>query len=185
MSSNILYVFLEGLNDQTFFEKVIEPKFRDSYTFQYWQFAGKSKEKTKKFINSLESMKAKYLVIADLDDKPCFTAKKASLKESKFNDVADNKIFVVKKEIESWYFAGIKGYNQKSLKFNYTSSAPTEDFTKEDLLKILPNTAKVDKPKNEKIKTHFLIEMCKNFDIETAKVRNRSFKYFIEKLEQM
>ena len=82
-------------------------------------------------------------------------------------------IAIVVKEIESWYLAGLDNKQSKNLKIPILNS--TDDITKEKFNQLIPK--KFDS------KLDFMTESLKCFSIETAKLKNKSFKYFIEKYD--
>lgn len=120
--------------------------------------------------------KYNYLFLSDLDNAqfPCITARK----EDRFNNypyLDFSKIIVVKEEIESWYLAGID-----------SSLAMFKD------LEIPDSTDGIDKESFDEMiaglfeyKKDCLIEIAKNYDFELAKDRNSSFKYFLDKLDDI
>lgn len=115
-------------------------------------------------------MGADYLYVIDINNSPCVTAKKDEIL-SKLRNIDKEKIIVVIKEIESWYLAGIDDIKAKKLKIRNLNS--TNDITKEKFNSLIP------KRFNSRI--DFMLEILKDFSIETAKQKNKSFKYFINK----
>ena len=88
----------------------------------------------------------------------------------KYKKVDENSIIVVKKEIESWYLAGLDKESSKALRVPYLNS--TDDVTKEQFNSMVPE--KFDS------EIDFMKEILKHFSIETAKQKNESFKHFIK-----
>jgi len=78
----------------------------------------------------------------------------------------------VRKEIESWYLAILD--DGKCKEFGVPSFR-TDDVTKEQFNGLIPK--KFDSG------IDFMREILKSFDIEIAKRKNRSFKYFAEKYD--
>ena len=87
--------------------------------------------------------------------------------------LAGDKIVIVIKEIESWYLAGLDEKQCKEL--GIKSFQETNDITKEQFNSVIPT--KYDS------RIDFMAEILKRFSIETAKSKNNSFQYFIEKLQ--
>ncbi|MDZ7724802.1 MAG: hypothetical protein U5R06_18855 [candidate division KSB1 bacterium] len=75
------------------------------------------------------------------------------------------------KEIESWYLAGLAEKKQRQLKIKPFKD--TNDLTKEQFNQQIPNSfdSRID----------FMVELLKNYSIEIAQIRNKSFSYFINR----
>jgi hypothetical protein len=116
------------------------------------------------------SIGADYIFTGDIDSMPCVTAKKKKL-QKEYRNVEADKIIVIVKEIESWYIAGVDKPCCKRLRIHFKASA--ENICKEELYSL--------KPKRFDSTVDFMIELLKNFDITTAKKRNTSFDYFVDK----
>lgn len=174
MAHKILFILLEGDDDERFFENVVKPLIQKRYLWiKPWKYSQKPRkhEKTVNFIKSINSMKADYIYVRDLNDAPCITVKKEKITRDLDHIVTEDKILVVVKEIESWYFAGLDENTSKKL--NIRKEIRTADsITKEEFYQIIPKNM----PRIE-----FMRKILKNFDVEIAKERNRSFGYFLNK----
>jgi hypothetical protein len=178
MDFNILFIFVEGDDDERFVKKVIEPLIKQNYSVI--KFIKYEKSIKKEIIDQLNTIRNKdiydYLFFCDFDSHGdanfCTTTRK--IKEfEKYNQVLElEKIVVVKEVIESWYLAiaDVSILNQFKL--------PIEN-----------NTEIIDKQIfNRKIseeypgyRTYIKIELLKKFSIENGIKRNKSFEYFINK----
>jgi hypothetical protein len=168
-----LFIFIEGDDDERFFNRIIIPMCESKYEVKLWKYAQKKNEKISNFLRSINAMKADYIFVADNNGSPCITDRKQRT-ETDFKNIDKNKILVVVKEIESWYLAGIDDVSSK--KFGIKSFPNTEHLNKsafDDL-----------KPKKFSSRIDFMSEILKLFCIDTAKMKNSSFSYFIEKLER-
>lgn len=169
---DLLYIFLEGDNDELFFRKIIIPKLEKKYySIVIYQYAREKKSKIKEFIKSINSMKSEYIFICDFNDSPCNSSKKEKIK-NKIRNINLDKIFIVKKEIESWYLAGLSNYNFK--KFKIKPLTLTNKISKEQFNNLIPK--KFDS------RIDFLLETLNLFSIKIAKQRNNSFDYFHKKI---
>lgn len=167
-----LFILVEGLNDKRFFDKKIKPILEKKYDLvEVREYADRKREKLKKFLKSIEDMKADYLYVGDINSTPCVTKKKQKI-QGKFRNIDKGKIIVVIKEIESWYLAGLNEKNSKKLRIRFLKN--TEKVTKQQF--------KVLKPKKFTSEIDFRLEILKFFSIETAKQKNKSFKYFVNKM---
>ena len=81
-------------------------------------------------------------------------------------------VLIVCKEIESWYLAGLT-YNDCKKMGIPDSLNDTDHLSKEQFLGLMPERFGS--------KTEFMLEILQVFDHETARARNSSFRYFIEK----
>ena len=166
------FIFVEGYKDWLFFDAAVKFVFsegHDSVEVIEW-----ARERPRKIDNHIKSIKsenwnADYIFVTDMD-APCVTARKDEIRK-KFRSVDEDKIVVVGKEIESWYLAVLGSDRCKDLGIPFFRT--TSDVTKEQFDELVPEEfdSEID----------FMRELLKSFDIETAKRRNQSFKYFAEK----
>ncbi|ROL60512.1 DUF4276 family protein [Bacteroidetes/Chlorobi group bacterium MS-B_bin-24] len=174
MSPKQLFIFVEGANDERFFERVVKPKLQQRYNVIIIHTYAERKDKYKRinaFLQSIASLKAEYIFVTDIDNSPCITAKKEEIR-NRIRDIDANRILVVVKEIESWYFAGLDNIRSKKLKIR-RNFENTNNLTKEQFKALIPKSfdSEID----------FMIEILNLFSIEIAKNKNDSFKYFLEK----
>ena len=170
-SYKLLFVWVEGNDDERFFNKVLLPKFQRKYdSIKVIKYAQMKKEKVSNFIKSINAMGADYLYFADINRAPSITAKKEEI-EKEYPNIEKDKIVVVVMEIESWYLAGLDAKACKQLKIK--DFPDTENVTKERFNALIPDkfASRID----------FMMEILKNFSIEIAKQKNKSFRDFIEK----
>ena len=72
-----LFIWVEGDDDERFFEKIIEPKLRNKYDFvETRRYASLKKEKRDNFLKSIKAMGADYIYVIDINNSPSVTAKK-------------------------------------------------------------------------------------------------------------
>lgn len=169
-----LFIFIEGDDDEKFFDRIIIPMFANKYdTVKLWKYAQEKNERISKFLKSINAMNADYIFVSDNDASPCITDRKQRI-ENDFQNIDKNRILVVVREIESWYLAGID--DESSENFGIKSFSNTEHINK-----IAFNALK---PKRFNSRIDFMSEILKLFCVDTAKMKNGSFSYFIEKLER-
>lgn len=167
----LLFVFIEGDDDERFFEKVIKPMFEKKYDSVIpWKYACEKNEKIVSFLRSIEAMHADYICLTDNDGSPCVTDRKQKL-QLDITNIKTQNVIVVIKEIESWYLAGIN--ESFSRKFGIKSFTNTEHINKSAFNDLIPT--KFDS------RLDFMIEILKYFCADTAILKNNSFKYFYEK----
>ena len=165
-----LFIFIEGDDDERFFNRIIIPMFENRYDkVQLWKYAQKKNEKIQQFLKSIQAMNADYIYVADNNGSPCITDRKQRI-ENDFQNIDKNKILVVVKEIESWYLAGID--NESSKNFGIKSFSNTEHINKSAFNDL--------KPKRFNSRIDFMSEILKLFCIDTAKSKNELFSYFVE-----
>lgn len=166
-----MFIWVEGDDDERFFENIMKPKLQKKYNFvETRRYAALKKEKIDNFLKSIKAMGADYIYMIDINNSPCVTAKKQET-QNKFKNIEGERIMVVIKEIESWYLAGLG--NAQANKFNIRNISETDTITKEQFNRLIPR--KFDS------RIDFMLEILKFFSIEIAKQKNRSFRYCIEK----
>jgi len=166
-----LFIFVEGNDDDRFFQSIIVPKLEKSYdNIEIVNYAQMKKEKTENYLRSAKSM-GDYIFVSDINSSPCVTEKKQKLC-NEYNNLDEEKIVIVVKEIESWYLAGLDGNSLQDFRNEITDHTFTETITKEDFNKLIPR--KYDS------RIDFMQEVLKHFSIDVAKQKSRSFKYFYE-----
>jgi predicted ATP-dependent endonuclease of OLD family len=170
-----MWIFVEGKDDRRFVNAILLPILKKEYDYvDAWEYAQEPPKKTIDFLRAMKSMKSDCLFLADIDDSPCVTAKKDRLLERFRHALEPAEAFVVAKEIESWYVAGVD--DQACRELGIASLSRTDNLTKEQFRRMMPkrfNDSVVD----------FTREILQEFRIELARVKNRSFGYLMDKLE--
>jgi len=168
-----LFFLVEGGDDERFFERIVKPEFEEKYdTVQIWKYAQAKNTKVDNFLKSIKAMGAEYIFVVDINSVPCVTSKKQKI-QNKFKNIDKDKIIVVIREIEGWYFAGLDRTISTKLKIPYYGT--TNNISKEQFNDLMRK--KFDS------RIDFMVEILKSYSIETAKQKNKSFKYFIEKYD--
>ncbi len=166
-----LFIWVEGGDDQRFFQKIMEPKLQKKYNFvETRRYAALKKGKIDNFLKSIKAMGADYIYVGDIDNSPCVTTMKQEIR-NRLRNIDEQRIIVVIKEIESWYYAGLD--NIAAGKFKIRSYDNTDTMTKEQFNSLIP--------KQFDSRVDFMLEILKIFSFEIAKEKNRSFRYFMEK----
>ena len=189
MTYRTLYILVEGGDDARFFERVVRPMFEDEFGHvQLWQCSQQEKEKVNKFLDSIRAMQgggiADLIIVADLDESPCVTDRKERI-PSGFRSLSagqspgqptgpfsSTRILIVCREIESWYLAGLNDEECKRLGLT-TTVDNTDRISKEQFLDLMPDSFDS--------KSEFMLEILRVFDHETARSKNSSFRYFMQK----
>ncbi|MFX0097764.1 MAG: hypothetical protein ACFE7E_08410 [Candidatus Hodarchaeota archaeon] len=163
-------MWLEGDDDERLFVSIIKPKLLNNYDHvDIIKYAKLSKRFIKQYVRSIGSMKAKYILLSDLNDSPCVTQKKERILEC-YSFLDKDRIQIVVKEIESWYIAGLNKNTSEVLGIKNINN--TEQITKEQFHALMPQGF---------VKVDFMKEILKMFSIDVAKRKNRSFEYFSRK----
>jgi len=177
MPPKSLLILIEGDHDKVFFNNVIKPLLeRKYYSVHLQKYSELGKAGTNTVINTSKRKGDDYIFVTDMEKIQCIPGKKQE-RMTEFNSIDDkSRIMVVVRKIESWYTAGL-----------------SDDKYKEFGLKPLNNTSKSGKGLFKKLlikrrlkgelisEIDFMKEILKDFDTETAKQRNTSFRYFIDK----
>ncbi len=172
MAYNLLFILIEGDDDERFFESVVKPFLQERYSaIKFWQYAEENEKRKVNFIKSITSMKADYICIGDIDDVPCVTSKKERIIDNFDEKITKDKIIIVIKEIESWYLAGLDEKTSKKLGIRKKIET-TDNIIKEHFNQLIPK--KMPRPE-------FMQKILENYDVEVAEGKNRSFGYFLNK----
>jgi len=176
VSGKKIRIFVEGINDARFFDWIIS-RYYQVFPVPYQQ------KKNRIVCKYIEEAKSKedhdYVFLADMDSHSysCVESKINKRKDEYDALDDDDRIIIVREEIESWYIAGICDNCPNDIKI-ISIPTNTENFTKEDFEKIIPS-------RFENSDIDFMIEIGKCFDLELAKSRNDSFSRLIKKLDEL
>jgi hypothetical protein len=167
-----IVIFVEGVDDKRFFERVIQPVFEEKdYGVLVWTYQNEQPRKVRSFLQNIMQMGGCYIFTTDINNSPCITHKKQKV-QRRFKGVDPAKIEVVIKEIESWYLSVIN--EDKCPTVVRRCCLPnTDDVDKEGFHAIRPSKFDSD--------TDFKLEILKYCSIEKAIQRNNSFRHFYEK----
>jgi len=168
-----LFIFVEGADDELFFGKIAEILFKDIYDeIKIYQYAQESDTYIKGFLKSIRGMNADYICISDLHSAPCVSKRKERVKD-RFASFDENRISVVKRAIEGWYLALLDDEACREFKLKPSRIQNTEDIGESEFDDLIPK--KFDS------RVDFMFEILDCASIETARQRNTSFDYFINK----
>lgn len=170
MALKKIYIFVEGNDDALFFKRVMADEFLKLYDdVEVIQYAQMKRAKVDLFILSISTLNFKYVITADIDLARSVNDKKKLIK-SKFAQVNDENIIIVVEEIESWYLAGMTEELQIEMGLPILES--TDHITKEDFNSYyqVAFRSRID----------FMQEVLKNYDLATARQKNRSLNWFYE-----
>jgi len=167
-----LYVLVEGPDDERFFKRILINKIaRGQVDVKIICYSRWNREKRRKFLKTLRNMGADFVLVTDIDNSPCVTAKKQKVK-NEWKEISHDRIVVVVKEIEAWYLAGLDEKASKELKIKQLRT--TDDVTKEKFNQIIPRRFKESR-------IDFMIEILRRFNCKIAVHKSRSFKYLVSK----
>ena len=172
MSYKSIYLLLEGDDDKRFASSVIVPRLENTYQeVKIVKYAQMKNEKLVAYIKSIRAMGAEYIILADIDGEPCVTRKKQKIVDL-YRSAESEKIIVVRREIESWYLAGLDAETCKRLKVTLGNDAEVID--KEYFDDLVPR-AFVNR-------TDFMVEILKCYAVDTALTKCKSFQYMCSRL---
>ena len=138
---------------------------------EIYQYAQKRFADVRRYIRSIDlTPGADYLFIADFDQGPCVTLRKSRLM-TEYDNLDALRIVIVKTEIESWYLAGLDSHSCVDLRIQ--TLRDTNDVTKEQFDNI--------KSPHFEDRADFILEVLSRYDTETARDRNASFDYALDK----
>lgn len=169
--NSLLFIMVEGNDDERFFNKVICPLLEEDYkNIKIWQHAQKSRETVEKMFLSMEDLEADYIYVEDLDHEKNIAAKKTIIL-NKVDYINKERIVIVVKEIESWYLAGINQEDASLMKIPYIEN--TENIFKEDF------NSMVHKSQYDS-RINLMQKLLKCFSVQAALQKNSSFALFHE-----
>lgn len=170
--SSVFYIFVEGSDDQRFFKSIVQSKLEEKYsaTIKIIPYARTKKIEIIKLIESINNGEDDYYFICDIDDDLCIRERKQRNIRIFGEILAEEKIIVVIKEIESWYVAGLS--DEKCAEYKIPSG-DTNNLTKEDFDDLIPHHLD---------RYTFMMEILNNFCESTAKRKNISFDYFFQRI---
>ncbi len=172
MSYRRLYVFVEGTDDERFFERLVKPRLEESYDqIDIVQYAQDTHRKLRSFLLSVRMIEGADIIwVCDNDVARCVSERKQQVRKC-LPAIGNTPIVVVVMKIESWYLAGVDAQGSHGL--GIKNQARADDITKEKFSKI--------RPKRVKSNREFMLAILDLFCIETAQQKNRSFRYFCQK----
>ncbi len=171
-SYRLLFLFVEGEDDERFFNWIADRYFRNHYDdVKIIKYAQLKTEKISSFIKSIRSMGSDYIFSADINRSPCVTQKKEVINQ-KIPEIEQNRIVIVIKEIEGWYLAGLTSEILENLQLP-TNVPDANLITKEQFDQLFL--------KRRTSRTALLAEMLDYYNIKQAVRSNHSFAYFYQK----
>lgn len=172
MAYKRLMIWVEGDDDELFFGTIIKPILSGHYDcIEIRQWGQMKKDKIKDLFSSFKSMNVDYWFVSDINNSPCITAKKNKLKIT-YRFMDEDRIIVVRKEIEGWYLGGVS--EEKCKKYKFKQFKTTDHIGKEEFNAMIP--------KSFTSRTDYMIELLKDYSKPVAMRKNQSFKYFINKI---
>ena len=166
----MLWLLVEGADDTRFCNAVLKPAFKTTYDYvKTWEYSQRKLSKTSDSIQSIDSMNAHYLLFGDIDERPCVTATKEEI-TAQFPVLSCNRVIVVRREIEAWYLAGLDDSACRDLRLDRVSDV--DSVTKERFDQLVGGKAN---------HTNAMVEILNRYDIEVARRRSPSFRYFWQK----
>lgn len=168
----MLYLFVEGDDDERLISHIISKIYPECINLRTVKYSQLTDVKVDSFLQSIISMpNSDYLFFCDQDESLCITKKKLEIKK-RYPHVEDRKIIVVKKEIESWYFAGFS--NKPNQRRSLRIPQSTQELSKEKFNTLVKPI--FQSPLEAKLA---ILEV---FDIDQASLHNNSLAYFIHRL---
>lgn len=163
-----LFIFVEGLDDARFFRSIVKPRLKHRYrSVEIVMYACMKHEKATEFVKGIRKMGHDYIIAADIDQAPTVQVKKGIVR-GRFDDAEWSRIFIVIREIESWYLAGLRPEDAGRL--GIPELPGTDEITKEEFNRLMP--------RSYRSRIAFLIDLTRYYSFETGRLKNRSFDFF-------
>ena len=165
-----LWLLVEGADDSRFCTEVLTRLFRSRYDhIEIWEYSQQKPSKLSGLLQTISYMNDDYLLIRDMDDRPCVTATKEAI-ASRISGLSWDRVVVVPREIEAWYLAGLDEAACGELGLDRV--ADVDSVTKEQFDQLVGG-------KRQHQPT--MDEILKRYNIEVARRRSPSFRYFWQK----
>ncbi|GIV13736.1 MAG: DUF4276 family protein [Fimbriimonadales bacterium] len=168
--SILLWLVVEGSDDERFIERIIKPLLAN-HSIQTYRWAQKSRQQRTQFIQNIQKLDCAYFVLADKDTRPCIRDCKAFVQQQFGGVVPAERIVVVDGAIEAWYLAGFTGSPYLR---GIQPPARTDGITKQMFLQQYVPAGKLP--------SSVLEEMLANYDLALARQHNHSLEYFCRRL---
>ena len=165
-----LWLLVEGADDSRFCTEVLSQVFSSRYDHvEIWEYSQQTSSKLSGLLHTISSMSDDYLLIRDMDDRPCVTATKEAI-ASRTPSLSWDRVVVVPREIEAWYLAGLNEAACEELGLDRVTDV--DSVTKEQFDQLVGGT-RHHQPAMD--------EILKRYDVEVARQRSPSFAYFWQK----
>ena len=169
-SYRILWLLVEGADDTRFCDAVLKPTFETTYDYvKTWEYSQQKASKTASLIRSIGSSNSDYILIRDIDERPCVTETKDQI-TARFSGLSGDRVIVVRREIEAWYLAGLSEIACNEL--GLARVADVDSVTKEEFDRLVGGKGE---------HTNTMVEILRHYDVEVARQRSPSFGYFWQK----
>lgn len=161
---DMMYLFVEGPDDERFFSKVFGERWSN---LTFVRYAKLPSNKINNFIKSIScTPSSDYIFIGDADGKAI--EQKTQELVTKYKYLEETKVAIVQYEIESWYYAGVNELLRKKIGMKRYIFY-TDQLTKEEFDSMLPK--KMDRK-------YVLTLVLSSYDLEIAVERNHSLCIF-------
>ena len=165
-----LWLLIEGADDIRFCEAVVKPAFGTTYNHvATWEYSRRKPSERARFLRGIGLSNADYLLFRDIDERPCVTVTKEKI-TNKFAGLTQDRIVVVRREIEAWYLAGLDEASWRDLGLDRVRNV--DEVTKEQFDRMVGG--KVNH-------TNAMVDILRRYDVEVARQRSPSFRYFWQK----
>ena len=165
-----LWLLVEGADDSRFCTEVLRPIFQERYDhIEIWEYSQQKLSRLSELLQTIGAMNDDYLLIRDMDDRPCVTATKEAI-ASRISGLSWDRVVVVPREIEAWYLAGLDAAACDELGIDRVLEVDT--ITKEQFDQLVGGRRQHQPAMDE---------ILQYYDVEVARQRSPSFRYFWQK----
>ena len=165
-----LWLLVEGADDSLFCQEVLFWSFQETFDHvQTWEYSQRKPAELVGLLRSIRSMNADYLLFGDMDERPCVTATKEAI-TNQFSGLTWDRVVVVRQEIEAWYLAGLDEEAHRELGLARVRNV--DEVAKEQFDRLVGG---------EEEHTNAMVEILRHYDVEVARQRSPSFRYFWQK----
>lgn len=169
-----LVILIEGNRDEDFIQWIVKPimiSAEEYFDIITYKFPRMPKHITGSYIETVRNMGDDILCLTDITGFRSKKDKREQVQRDHIGNIGDDRVIIVIKEIESWYLAGVSQPCCGRMRIDYYDR--TDTINKEKFHEIITRSKFIPR-------SVCCLEMLRNYDVELAKRRNRSFNCFHE-----
>jgi hypothetical protein len=172
MDAQELLILVEGNDDERFFKTLVLPRLEAGYDrVDLVKYANQKKEDINKVIHAHKEGGGMCMFFADMNSSKCIRQLRQKL-VGQYPALDAREVIIAKREIESWYLAGLTPDTCEKLRIKWSKSLL---YARKETLNALQSPSYTSR-------AVFLQVLMKHFDWDAAK-RNSTFAYLTGRLD--
>lgn len=170
-----LICLVEGNREIDFVINILRKEFTQLGKYsvvEAYKYKNVKKDENIKYINIMLSIGWDILCFADINSSRCVRTRKSKLIREDTGVVPKNRIVVIRKEIESWYLAGLDEHCCRKL--GIVNLGMTDTINKDKCHQLIAKS-------KYRPREACMQEILKNFNMISGKEKNKTFSHFCQK----